>query len=69
VIAESQGDAARFTSIYEEYKLAPRVTRQRMYLETMEQVYGDADKIILGETGGSGVVPYLPLDQLKKKTQ
>ena len=69
VIAESQGDAARFTSIYEEYKLAPRVTRQRMYLETMEEVYGGADKIILGETGGSGVVPYLPLDQLTKTKQ
>ncbi len=67
VIAESQGDASRFLSIYEEYKLAPRVTRQRMYLETMEEVYGPADKIILDETGGSGVVPYLPLDQLNRK--
>ncbi len=68
VIAESKGDAARFTSIYEEYKLAPQVTRDRMYLETMEEVYGDADKIILDDTGGSGVVPYLPLDQLKPKS-
>ncbi len=69
VIAESKGDAARFTSIYEEYKLAPRVTRDRMYLETMEEVYRDADKTILDDTGGSGVVPYLPLDQLNKKKQ
>ena len=65
VIAESKGDASRFVSIYEEYKLAPRVTRDRMYLETMEDVYGDADKIILDDTSGSGVVPYLPLDQLR----
>jgi len=67
VIADSAGDASRFTSIYEEYKRAPRVTRQRMYLETMEEVYGDAEKIILDDSSGSGVVPYLPLDQLKKK--
>ena len=69
VIAESKGDAARFTSIYEEYKLAPRVTRQRMYLETMEEVYGPAEKIILDDGNSSGVVPYLPLDQLKKNNQ
>ena len=69
VIAESTGDASRFSSIYDEYKLAPRVTRERMYLETMEEVYKDADKIILDDNSGSGVVPYLPLDQLKPKKQ
>lgn len=69
-IAEATGDAARFVSIYEEYKLAPRVTRDRMYLETMEEVYGDAEKIILDDDGGTGVLPYLPLDQLRTpKTQ
>ncbi len=67
VIAESKGDASRFVSIYEEYKLAPRVTRDRMYLETMEEVYRDSEKIILDDTGGSGVVPYLPLDKLGSK--
>lgn len=61
------GEAARFNSIYEEYVKAPDVTRRRMYLETMEQVLADVQKIILGEgeNGGSGVVPYLPLDQLR----
>ncbi len=67
VIAESRGDADRFRAIYKEYKSAPRVTRQRMYLETMEEVYQNSDKIILDEGAGSGVVPYLPLDQLIKK--
>jgi len=67
VIAESKGDAARFISIYEEYKLAPQVTRDRMYLETMEEVFSDSEKIILDDNSGSGVVPYLPLDQFKSK--
>lgn len=67
------GEAARFNSIYEEYVNAPDVTRRRMYLETMEQVLGDVNKIIIGEgvgggEGGSGVVPYLPLDQLRGNT-
>ena len=66
------GEAARFNSIYEEYVNAPEVTRRRMYLETMEQVLGDVNKIIIGEgiggEGGSGVVPYLPLDQLRGGT-
>jgi len=67
VIAEATGEAKRFELILEEYTLAPRVTRQRMYLETMEDVYGPADKIILDDAAGSGVVPYLPLDQLKTR--
>ena len=63
----ASGEAARFNSIYEEYVNAPEVTRRRMYLETMEQVLGDVNKIIIGEglNEGSGVVPYLPLDQLR----
>ena len=67
VIADAEGEAQRFELIYGEYKLAPRVTRQRMYLETLEKVYGDAEKIVLDGDAGSGVVPYLPLDQLNKK--
>ena len=65
----AQGEAARFNSIYEEYVKAPEVTRRRMYLETMENVLGSVDKIIIGdELGGQsgGVVPYLPLDQLRR---
>ena len=67
VIADAEGEAQRFELIYSEYKLAPEVTRQRMYLETLEKVYGGAEKIVLDGEAGSGVVPYLPLDQLNKK--
>ena len=52
-VAEAHGQTSRFLKIYDEYKKAPDVTRQRMYLETMERVFGGTDKIIL-DTGGSG---------------
>jgi len=68
-VNNAQGEASRFNSIYEEYVKAPEVTRRRMYLETMEKVLGDVDKVILDDgttEGGSGVVPYLPLDQLRR---
>lgn len=63
----ARGEAARFESIYEEYKKAPEVTRKRLYLETMERVFSDINKVILDENGGgaSGVVPYLPLNELR----
>ena len=63
VIAEAQGQADRFNSIYAEYAEAPDVTRQRMFLETMERVLGRSELIILDQNG-AGAVPYLPLDQL-----
>jgi len=66
-VAEANGQTARFLKVYEEYKKAPEVTRRRMYLETMERVLGGTDKIILDNKGGQGVVPFLPLDQLRKK--
>jgi len=71
VVNDAKGDAARFEEIYREYATAPGVTRKRMYLETMERVFGDVNKIILDEgaiggAGGQGVVPYLPLDQLRR---
>ena len=65
----AQGEAARFNSIYEEYVKAPEVTRRRMYLETMETVLGDIDKVIIDEMGegqGTGVLPYLPLNELRR---
>ncbi len=66
-IAEAQGQADRFVKVYEEYRKAPEVTRQRMFLETMERVLGGTDKIIIDdEAGGSGVVPYLPLNELTR---
>jgi membrane protease subunit HflK len=72
VVNDAKGDAARFNSIYQEYRNAPEVTRKRMYLETLERVLGDVDKIIIDENmsgqGGSGVVPYLPLNELRRQT-
>ncbi|WP_170421965.1 FtsH protease activity modulator HflK [Ruegeria arenilitoris] len=65
----AQGEASRFSAVLEEYSKAPDVTRKRLYLERMEQVLGDVDKIILDEnsTGsGQGVVPYLPLNELRR---
>ena len=65
VVNNAEGEASRFTSVYEEYVKAPEVTRKRMYLETMEKVLGQANKIIIDGQAGQGVVPYLPLDQLR----
>lgn len=67
VVKEADGEAQRFKKIYAEYKKAPEVTRKRMFLETMERVMGGMDKIIIDSKGGSGVVPYLPLDGLVKR--
>jgi membrane protease subunit HflK len=66
VTAEAQGEAARFISIYDQYKKAPDVTRRRIYLDTMRDVLGDMNKVIVDNKGGSGVVPYLPLPELKQ---
>ena len=67
-VAEAQGQTSRFLKIYEEYRKAPEVTRRRMFLETMERVMDGTDKIILdNKSGGSGVVRFLPLDQLQKR--
>jgi membrane protease subunit HflK len=69
VVNEAEGEASRFSAVLEEYSKAPEVTRKRLYLETMEEVLGRVDKIILDETGngnGQGVVPYLPLNELRR---
>jgi membrane protease subunit HflK len=68
-VAEATGATSRFLKVYDQYKKAPEVTRQRMYLETMERLFGGTDKIILDSGGASGVVPYLPLDQLTRRPQ
>ena len=69
VIAEATGQASRFSQIYVEYKKAPEIIRERMYLETMERVLTGAEKTIIDQTGAAqqGVVPYLPLGDLQKK--
>lgn len=63
VIAIAQGEAARFDDVYAQYRLAPAVTRERIYLGTLEKVYKRARKVIV-ETKGAGNVMYLPLDKL-----
>jgi len=69
VVNNAEGEASRFLAVYAEYAKAPEVTRERMYLETMEKVLGGMNKVILdgvtsGEGGGQGVVPFLPLNDL-----
>jgi len=66
VVAAAEGEASRFLAIYNEYAKAKRVTQERMYLETMEKVLADIDKVIIDKKAG-GVVPYLPLPELSKK--
>jgi len=66
VVAAAEGEASRFLAIYTEYAKAKRVTQERMYLETMEKVLADIDKVIIDKNAG-GVVPYLPLPELGKK--
>jgi modulator of FtsH protease HflK len=69
-VAEAKGQAGRFSKIYDEYRKAPEITRERLYLETMERVFGGTDKIILDSAGAAsgGVVPYISLDELTKRT-
>ena len=70
VVNEATGEASRFGAVLTEYKKAPKVTRKRLYLETMEKVLSDVEKVIIDESaGGSGVVPYLPLNQLRQETK
>ena len=69
VIAEAQGEASRFLNVLEEYRKAPDLMRQRLYLETMERVLASTDKVIIDSNSGQGVVPYLPLDQLQPRRQ
>jgi len=66
-VAEAKGQSARFLKVYDEYKKAPDVTRQRIYLETMERILGGSEKLIYdggGSASGQSIVPYLPLSEL-----
>jgi membrane protease subunit HflK len=72
VVNEAEGEASRFLAVLTEYRNAPEVTRKRLYLETIEGVLGGVDKILLdpaiagGSGGGQGIVPYLPLNELRR---
>ena len=71
VVNEAEGEASRFSAVLEEYAKAPEVTRRRLYIETMEEVLGSVDKIILDDNAGGqgqGVVPYLPLNELRRNS-
>jgi modulator of FtsH protease HflK len=63
VVAQAQGDAQRFRSVYTEYQKAPQVTRDRMYLDTMQQIYGNVTKVLVESRQGSSLL-YLPLDKI-----
>ena len=65
MIKEADGEAKRFLSVYNAYKENPGVTRRRIYLETVQKVLQDTDKVIM-DTRATGAVPYLPLDQLRR---
>jgi membrane protease subunit HflK len=68
VVARAEGAASRFEAVYEQYRLAKDVTRQRIYLETLEGVMRDMNKVIIDSSGGgAGVVPYLPLPEIQKR--
>jgi membrane protease subunit HflK len=66
VVREARGDAERFRLVLDEYRRAPRVTRDRLYFETMERIYRGADMVIID--GGSGVTPILPMENLRRRT-
>ena len=65
-VAEANGQASRFSQVLAQYKLAPSITRERIYLETMERVFGGMNKVIVDQpSSAQGVVPYLPLGALE----
>jgi modulator of FtsH protease HflK len=69
VVNEAIGEASRFIAVAQEFNNAPEVTQRRLYLETIERTLGDIDKVILDDgagNGGSGVLPYLPLNELRR---
>jgi membrane protease subunit HflK len=63
VVAQAQGDAQRFRSVFAEYQKAPQVTRDRMYLDAMQQIYGNVTKVLVDSRQGSNLL-YMPLDKL-----
>ena len=66
-IQQEKQEAERFISVYDSYKDSKEVTRERIYLETLEKTLGKIEKVIVDKNAGGGVVPYLPLPELKKK--
>ena len=68
VVANAQGEAGRFNAVYNQYSKAKQVTKKRIYLETMEKIYRDMDKVFIDKSASkSGVVPYFPLNEIKQQ--
>jgi len=67
IVAQAQGDAQRFRSVLAEYQKAPQVTRDRMYLDAMQQIYGNVTKVLVESRQGSNLL-YLPLDKIMQQT-
>lgn len=69
-VNDAEGQASRFIQVYEEYANAPAVTRERLFLETMERVLAATDKVLIDQgNGGQGVIPYLPLPEIQSRIQ
>ena len=68
-VVEANGQATRFNSIYNEYRQAKGVTRERIFLETMERVLGSTNKVVIEGESGPGVVPYLPLPEIRRRAE
>lgn len=69
VVAKAQGDVARFSAVLDAYKAAPEVTRERLYLETMQQIYANTSKVMVDQKAGGNSLLYLPLEKLLEKPQ
>jgi membrane protease subunit HflK len=68
VIVSAEGQVSRFDAVYRQYARAKDVTKRRIYLETMEEIYSNIDKIIIDQdVSGSGIVPFLPINELNKR--
>ena len=68
MIAQSRGEAERFNLLYAEYKMAPEVTKTRMYIDTLESVMSSSTKIMIDVEGGNNIL-YLPLDKIIEQNQ
>jgi len=69
LVKEAEGQAARFTAFYQTYVANKDITARRMYLEAMQEVLSKSEKIIMDNKGGPGVVPYLPLPEIQRRSQ
>jgi membrane protease subunit HflK len=68
VVSQAQGDASRFDQVYEQYKAAPKVTRDRMYVDTIQQIYKNTGKVIVDSKSANNLL-YLPLDKLIEQSK